>query len=199
MPHARVLAFGYDTTVRHSLASDVDKRGICEFAWDLLLALEGERRAEPARPLLIIAHSLGGIVVKEMLRRSKTCQQGQAYLRQPFDATVGIMFFGTPHAGADPRAFLHRVVEKLIRAAQFRVEEQIIQTILPTSERLKELRDVFGPMAQEKRWIIHSFQEMFGVRALKNRKVGGARRPEGGWLAISPRPPHEALTGANNA
>jgi hypothetical protein len=172
VPHARVLAFGYDSRVRHRLASDVDKSTICEFAWELLLALEGDRRAEPSRPLLIIAHSLGGIVVKEMLRRSKTCQQGQAFLRRPFDATVGIMFFGTPHAGADPRAFLHRVVEKVIRAAQFKVEEQIVQTLLPTSERLKELRDVFGPMAQEENWIIHSFQEMFGVRALNNRKVG---------------------------
>ncbi|KAF2191246.1 hypothetical protein K469DRAFT_720242, partial [Zopfia rhizophila CBS 207.26] len=56
-----------------------------------------------------------------------------------------IMFFGTPHGGADPRA------------AGFSVNEQIINTLLPSAERLRELRDEFGLMAPEQNWIIHSF------------------------------------------
>lgn len=56
-------------------------------------------------------------------------------------------------------------------AAQLKVNEHIVQTLLPSSERLKELRDVFGPMAQEQNWVIHSFQEQFGVRVLADRKV----------------------------
>jgi len=171
VPHARVLTFGYDSRVRHRLASEVDNGTVCDFAWDLLLALEGDRRADIFRPLLFVAHSLGGIVVKEMLRRAKTCLPGQAYLVSIFEATSAVIFFGTPHAGADPRTFLHKFVEKVVRVAQFTVEEQVVQTLLPTSERLKELRDLFGPMAQERDWMIHSFQEKFGVRALHNRQV----------------------------
>ncbi|KAK4449170.1 hypothetical protein QBC34DRAFT_406129 [Podospora aff. communis PSN243] len=171
LPQARVLTFGYDSRVRHRFASSVDKGTVCDFAWDLLLALERCRRETSPRPLLFVAHSFGGIVVKEMLRRSKSCQLGQAYLQCVFNTTTGVMFFGTPHAGADPRTFLDRIVEKVFRAAQFTVEEQIIQSLLPTSERLKELRDVFGPMAQERNWTIHSFQEQFGVGILDSGKV----------------------------
>ncbi|KAK0643053.1 hypothetical protein B0T16DRAFT_176251 [Cercophora newfieldiana] len=171
LPNARVLTFGYDSRVRHKLASDVDRSTVCEFAWELLLSLEADRRLDASRPIAFVAHSLGGIVVKELLRRSKSCQPGQAHLQRVFNSTTGIVFFGTPHAGADPRAFLHRAVEKVIRVAQFTIEEQIVQTLLPTSERLKELRDVFGPMAQERSWIIHSFQEKFGVKLLNDRKV----------------------------
>ncbi|KAK0613411.1 hypothetical protein B0T14DRAFT_278758 [Immersiella caudata] len=172
LPHARVLIFGYDSRVRHRLASDIDKSTVCNFAWDLLLALEGCRRKDSSRSLLFAAHSLGGIVVKEMLRGSKLCQQGQAYLRCVFNATAEVMFFGTPNAGADSRATLHHVIEKVIKAAQFTVEEQIIQTLLPTSEHLKELRGMFGLMAQERNWTIHSFQEQLGVGALNDRKEG---------------------------
>lgn len=171
LPHARVLTYGYDTRIRHKAGPDINKDTLCDIAWNLLVSLEGSRRHGPSRPILFIVHSLGGIVVKEMLRRAKACQLGQAHLRNVFQSTVGIIFFGTPHAGADPRGFLHKIVEKVILAAQFTVNEHIVQTLLPSSERLKELRDVFGPMAQEQNWVIHSFQEQFGVRVLADRKV----------------------------
>lgn len=110
-------------------------------------------------------------MVKEMLRRSKSCHLGQAHLRSVFECAVGIIFFGTPHAGADPLGFLQRIAQKAIEAAGFSANEQIVQTLLPSAERLRELRDDFGPMAQEQHWIVHSFQEQFGVKLLGDRKV----------------------------
>ncbi|KAI0009816.1 hypothetical protein F4779DRAFT_338141 [Xylariaceae sp. FL0662B] len=106
-----------------------------------------------------------------MLRRSCVCRLGQAYLHGIFESTTGIIFFGTPHAGADPRGFLQRIAESVIKAAGFTVNEQIVQTLLPSAERLRELRDEFGPMVQEQNWKIHSFQEQVGVKILNNHKV----------------------------
>lgn len=162
VPRARVLTYGYDTHIRHRMRAPVNRNTVYDIAWDLLVALESERRTQPLRPVLFVAHSLGGIVVKEMLRRSKGCQLGQTYLRRIFGSTIGAIFFGTPHAGADPRSFPHRVAEQVIKAAGFSVNEQIVNTLLPSSERLRELRDEFGPMAQDQGWAIHSFQEQFG-------------------------------------
>jgi hypothetical protein len=96
---------------------------------------------------------------------------GQAYLRGVFESTIGITFFGTPHAGSDPRGFPHHVAENVVKAAGFSVNKQIVNNLLPSSERLKELRDEFGPMAQDRGWIIHSFQEQFGIDGLFGKKV----------------------------
>jgi pimeloyl-ACP methyl ester carboxylesterase len=149
----------------------VSRNTIYDIAWDFLVALEAQRRLEPSRPVLFIAHSLGGIIVKEMLRRSSGCNIGQTHLRSVFDSTIGIIFFGTPHGGADPRGFLQHIAEAVIKAAGVRVNEQIVNTLLPSAERLRELRDEFSPMAHQQDWIIHSFQEELGVMGLNGHKV----------------------------
>ena len=177
LPNARVLTYGYDTHIRHKLGPPANRNTIYDIAWDFLVALEAERRAEPLRPALFIVHSLGGIVVKEMLRRSSGCYRGQTHLRDIFESTIGIMFFGTPHSGADPRGILQHIAEKAIKAAGFSVNEQIVNTLLPSAERLRELRDEFGPMAHEQNWIIHSFQEQLGVTLLGGHKVTALTYP----------------------
>jgi hypothetical protein len=171
LPRARVLTFGYDTNVRHPLKAQASKSTVYDIAKDLLVTLEAERRPEPLRPLVFIAHSLGGIVVKEALRRSHSFQTHQHHLHQVFEATEATLFFGTPHSGADPRTLVHHIAEKVGRAVGFSVNEQIVNTLLPSSERLKELRDEFSPMAHERGWIVYSFQEQYGVLALNSNKV----------------------------
>ncbi|KAL2129397.1 hypothetical protein VTI74DRAFT_7841 [Chaetomium olivicolor] len=171
VPSARVLTYGYDTRIRHWVGPPVNRNTVYDMSWDFLVAVESERRTDPSRPVLFVAHSLGGIIVKEMLRRSRGCRTGQTHLHGVFKSTIGIIFFGTSHAGADPRGFLHRIAERVIEATGFRVNQQIVSALLPSSERLRELRDEFGPMAQEQDWIIHSFQEQVGVALLKNEKV----------------------------
>jgi hypothetical protein len=84
-----------------------------------------------------------------MLRRLSGCSQVQTYLQDIFESTIGIMFFGTLHSSADPRGILQHIAEKAIKAAGFSVNKQIVNTLLPSAERLKELRDEFGPMAHK--------------------------------------------------
>jgi hypothetical protein len=88
-----------------------------------------------------------------------------------FNSTVGIMFFGTPHGGADPLGFSKSIIMNMAKGLGFRVNDQIVDTLMPTSERLMELRDDFGPMAEEENWIIYSFQEQYGVTGLNGNKV----------------------------
>jgi hypothetical protein len=172
LPNARVLTYGYDTNIRHRLETPVSKLTVYDIGKDLLVSLEAERRSEPSRPLIFVAHSLGGIVVKEALRRSHGFQTHQSHLYEICKSTVAVMFFGTPHSGADPRSPIHHIAAKIIQAAGFSVNEQIVDTLLPTSERLRELRDEFSPMVHQNGWIIYSFQEQYGVSVLNNKKVG---------------------------
>ena len=172
IPNARVLTFGYDSHVKHWLGPSVNKSTVYDIAWDFLVSLEANRRQEPSwssRPLVFVAHSLGGIIVKEALRRSHLAPQ--IHFRMVCESTVGIIFFGTPHGGADPRNFLCNVAEKLFKAVGVQVNEQVVNTLLPSSERLRELRDEFTPIISERGWVIHSFQEQYGIRWLSGKKV----------------------------
>jgi pimeloyl-ACP methyl ester carboxylesterase len=169
VPNARVLTYGYDTHIRHYFGPSVNKCTVYDIAKDFLVALEASRVHEPYMPILFVGHSLGGIVVKETLRQSK--QASQKNLGTIFESTAGIMFFGTPHGGSDPRNFLCNVAEKFFKATGVQVNEQIVNALLPSSERLRELRDEFPSMAVERKWTIYSFQEQYGVPWLKGRKV----------------------------
>jgi hypothetical protein len=162
------LTYGYDTNIKHWADSPISRNSVYGIAGDFLVSLEADRRSEPLRPVLFITHSLGGIVVKEMLRRASRSQE---YLHNIFDSTTGIMFFGTPHGGADPLGFSQRIIENIGKVLGWRVNKQVVDTLMPSSERLMELRDEFGPMAQEEKWIIHSFQEQIGVSTLGGNKV----------------------------
>jgi hypothetical protein len=169
-PKARVFTYGYDTHIKHCLGPSLNKCTVYEIASDFLVTLEANRRQNPLRPISFVGHSLGGIVIKEALRQSK--HASQSILRNVFKSTAGIIFFGTPHSGADPRNFLCSVAEKLFKAMGAQVNEQVVDALLPSSERLRELREEFPQMATERKWAIHSFQEQYGVRLLNGKKVG---------------------------
>ena len=175
LPEARVFAYGYDTRVRHALDAPVSKNTVYDIASDFLRTLEAERRSQPSRPMMFIAHSLGGLVVKELLRQSYGHRVHHSHLHHVYKATAAVLFFGTPHAGADPRGFREHVVEQVARAAGLTVNEQIVSTLLPNSERLRELRDEFGPMTRREQWIIYSFQEQYGAQYLGGKKVSQSR------------------------
>ncbi|KAK0614990.1 hypothetical protein B0T17DRAFT_497883, partial [Bombardia bombarda] len=172
VPHARTMTYGYDTHPRHAFGSmPLNKTTVYDIARDFLVALEVERRLEPLRPVVFIAHSLGGIIVKEMLRQASLQLFDHTDLYQVFSSTVGIVFFGTPHGGADPSGVLQHVAETIIKAVGISVSEQIVNALLPSSERLRELMDEFGPIAQRQQWMVHSFQEGLGIKVLNGRKV----------------------------
>jgi hypothetical protein len=173
IPTARVLTYGYDTNVSHILAAPRNKSTVYDMAWDFLVELEAKRQPESSRPILFMAHSLGGIFVKEALRRSAGCQPhpSRPQFRSVFASTVGIIFFGTPHGGADPRGLLERIAERSMRAAGFSVNEHVANTLLPSAERLRELKDEFSPIVRQQNWVVYSFQEAVGVQYLRGEKV----------------------------
>jgi len=173
LPDSRVLTYGYDTKIRHRIQGPVSKKSVYDHGWDLLCSLEALRRNpnERCRPLLFVAHSLGGIVVKEALRRSQGCASTKTHFYGIFEATVGVLFFGTPHRGADPRNFFHHVLSASAQFFGVQVNDQIIDTLMRDAERLTELRDEFSSMCHERKWQVYSFQEEYGVTALFGTKV----------------------------
>jgi triacylglycerol esterase/lipase EstA (alpha/beta hydrolase family) len=97
VPYARVMTFGYDST----LAFSKSKAGIDSYARDLLNRLRLAREQEDGavnRPVVFIAHSLGGIVVKKALIIAHEASSVYGVFSE---LTSAILFMGTPHRGSD--------------------------------------------------------------------------------------------------
>ena len=92
LPHARVLLFGYNSSV----AFETSIAGVREQAASLLNRLALKRENADSRPIIFVAHSLGGIIVKRALIEARLDRTYQSI----HDSTYGLAFFGTPHRGS---------------------------------------------------------------------------------------------------
>lgn len=100
---ARILVYGYDANVT-SFTDGASKDKIHNHAENLVAALSANRRIRNAkeRPIIFVAHSLGGLVVKRALIYSGGVKGNYTeHLRSIYVSTFGILFMGTPHRGSD--------------------------------------------------------------------------------------------------
>lgn len=95
---ARILTYGYDAyVVSKSVASS---NRLIDHATNLLIDLTNDRRRcnASSRPLIFVAHSLGGLVCKEAILLSRN--NPNPHRRDLFTNIKGIVFMGTPHKGS---------------------------------------------------------------------------------------------------
>ena len=100
---ARILVYGYDADVS-SFIDGVSRDKIHNHAEQLAAELAANRRIRKAteRPIIFVAHCLGGLVVKRALIYSSEIRGDCIeHLRSVFVSTYGVLFLGTPHKGFD--------------------------------------------------------------------------------------------------
>ncbi|KAL2202595.1 hypothetical protein CC79DRAFT_1164027 [Sarocladium strictum] len=90
---ARIMTFGYNADLRRKVSS----HRIIDHANDLLEGLVEVRRKSQGRPLMFVAHSMGGLVVKKALL---LCQDDERY-QDILEMRRSIIFLGTPHQGSE--------------------------------------------------------------------------------------------------
>ena len=150
----RVLTYGYDSHVSRYFRGPANKDNISQHA------LIRSRSGCPTRPLILVAHSLGGIIVKEALIEGE--KQGEYEPEQDISAVCpAIVFFGTPHRGSDDSAW-GLMLSNIVRAAQFDTNTNILTDLDPSrgSSKLQDLERDFAPFL--KKMKIYTFQESAG-------------------------------------
>jgi hypothetical protein len=162
-PIARIMTFGYNTNITQGYEA-ANQGNIFSHARDLLYGLEAKRRQSPNRDLVFIAHSLGGILVKEVLRRSEVDPDQK--VTKIFRSTTGVFFFGTPHRGSkDWASFGEGVATVAGRILGVDVNTQVIHALLPSGPELEICRESFTAQ-----WVkrgdsltVRTFQESKGI------------------------------------
>lgn len=96
---ACILTFGYDANIMNAFSTASSNR-LLDHATALLHDLEAFRARNGAtcRPLFFVAHSLGGLVCKQAIIRSR--HNAEHRLQDIFTSLRGIIFMGTPHRGS---------------------------------------------------------------------------------------------------
>ena len=148
---------------------------IYQHAQSLVTNLAMERKNEEVsdHPIIFVAHSLGGILVKRALELSNDLTSRHADdNRSIYISTYGIIFLGTPHTGADPAKWglmLENMVHTLIPKKLMHSDAQLVKTLQTNNETLQNINLHFLDIYQRfKICMVHEMDKMDlkGTKAL---------------------------------
>lgn len=108
---ARILTFGYNAHFASTKGSSSQTIG--DFATDLLFRMKyGDAGIESLgdAPIIIVAHSMGGLVFKRALIQGSLDAEYQRIIQN----TKAVLFLATPHRGSDLAETLYRVLSSSI-------------------------------------------------------------------------------------
>jgi pimeloyl-ACP methyl ester carboxylesterase len=153
IPQATLWTYGYNSHVVEDLFKANNKNSISQHGRDFSVQLE---RDVGQGPLIFVAHSLGGIIVKDALRRSKQCRE----------RTKLVVFLGTPHRGSG-LADWGKIATNLARLALHDTNSRLVQTLEVNNEVLDNINEQFVNLVDQHRISIHSFHEARGISGVK--------------------------------
>jgi hypothetical protein len=171
-PTARILTWGYDTKVAKFTGGAINKNSVFSHGKDLLFDLQ--RVKVSGRPIIFVAHSLGGIVVKEMLSASATSET--SYLNDIVEQTAAVVFLGTPHRGSVDMSKLGHKARKLVSAALLDSSSATLDILGLRTSDLERCQESFSRLWARYDFRVKTFQEGLGLTGFNigplNDKVG---------------------------
>ncbi|KAK5402722.1 hypothetical protein LTR83_008747 [Exophiala xenobiotica] len=182
MPLARIFTWGYDADIAIPF-SFASQSSIFQHATQLLSDLADERTLpiQQTRPIIFVAHSLGGLIVKDALNTAHTNKK--SHLHQLLPAVAGICFLGTPHRGSST-ASLGKIAINISRLAYTHANVGILASLERNADTLERIGDGFAVLLSENMFKVHSFRETLptnGVMVVENysSKIGFAEEGQG--------------------
>ncbi len=126
-----------------------------------MLKLEREVEGEP---IIFVAHSLGGILVKEGLHWSKSHISPR--YQQLHQRTKNVIFLGVPHRGS-AMASMGETLARLASVSLRDTNKHLLSSLEVEDELLDRINSEFVKMVQLGDFSVYSFQESSGFSGLK--------------------------------
>ncbi|KAH9906736.1 hypothetical protein F4778DRAFT_593886 [Xylariomycetidae sp. FL2044] len=165
IPNARVVIYGYDSV----LAKSNSFQRIQDLVSAFIHHLKASGWVIPsAKPLRFLAHSLGGIVVKEAFT---VLAEGGDEDKHILNRFLGGVLFGVPNGGM--------LISHLLAMVEGQVNEQMINDLSENSEYLRSLDDRFAGLS--------SIRDMHLVWAYETKTSPTVvRQPDGSFARTGP-------------
>jgi len=157
-PQARIMVWGYDTMVTRGPAQAANKSGIFTHGQNLLYSLSRER--DRRKPIIFVAHSLGGILVKEMISHAEASKEDE--LLEIVQDISAVIFLGTPHRGSDA-ARVGDIARRIASALRIDTNPAILDSLGLRNDDLVRSQQSFARIWDERRFVVKTFQESKGV------------------------------------
>ncbi|RYP50970.1 hypothetical protein DL768_003636 [Monosporascus sp. mg162] len=164
----RIMTYGYESTV----AGSQSIQNLEDLATSLQTSLRSLVAGPTSRPVIFVAHSLGGLIVKQAGSAMAAYSEDEDD-KKLVQAVYGIVFFGVPHDGMDISSLIPMVGDGPNR---FLVESisQINSQILPIQRR--EFHTALGDKGRSE--IVCFYETMKSPTAQKDEK--------GNWAMSGP-------------
>ncbi|KAK4163332.1 Alpha/Beta hydrolase protein [Cladorrhinum sp. PSN259] len=154
IPEARVWTYGFNADVIDGMFGANNRNKVTQHSGDLAVRLEREINNQD--PIIFVAHSLGGVLVKDALARSQdTCAK-----------TKAVIFLGTPHRGSKSAGW-GTTVANLSKLLLQDVNDKILRNLEVHGEMLEKIDGEFKFLVQKYNFRIHSFQEGRGISGVR--------------------------------
>jgi hypothetical protein len=122
VPETRIFLYEYNSTAVYGK----DRDTFIGKANELLEAIRIERDGIESRPILLLGHSMGGLLIKQALINAHNNPKYTPIK----DATTGLAFFATPHHGGDwILVSLGAVVAKIATTVGFQKGDDVLETL----------------------------------------------------------------------
>ncbi|TVY82815.1 Protein SERAC1 [Lachnellula suecica] len=163
---ARIMTYGYDASVVKFWAK-AGNNNLRNHGKNLAFAASDQRMECTERPIIFIAHSLGGLVcVQALLHCREGSEDDELGLDEVFRSTRQIIFMGTPLAGADLAKWVSMFAKALQLVCQ--TNPAIVEALQPDSEVLNAVQQQFQQLLRKRgvNILIHCFFEEKAVRGV---------------------------------
>ncbi|TPX07735.1 uncharacterized protein E0L32_010631 [Thyridium curvatum] len=158
------------------------------------LAILREKTKTKGRSLVFITHSLGGIVVKEALRRSEN--MGEPSLKDVLHSTRSILFIGCPHRDSQYGKLSHAVRNMASTTLKVAADDAVLRDLSgAVSANLNLNRLAFLRLWNNYNFRVKTFHEKVAIDAQRNRALTDLTlRREASFLG-DPREQAEGILG----
>ncbi|GAP91608.1 putative alpha beta-hydrolase [Rosellinia necatrix] len=163
-PHARIMTYGYDSNITHWFKGPAMQLDIDQYGESLLNTMEAGRRGNPHRPLILIAHNLGGLILKDSLRRAKNTREER--FKNVYKSIAALLFFRTPHRGGS-YVELGLTVRKFAHLAGLNTNERILRSLSFNSTFARVLEEEFAHVLTDLKPRLFVFQEGLGLTGFR--------------------------------